>query len=88
MQSTAMAKKVDHNARARILKLQKYARGRNHVKLDEEKANAIRQDSRASSKIAQEYSVSKSLIARVKSGKAWKNLSAASNPWIGLMQIR
>lgn len=85
MQSSVMAKSVQHNAKARIMKLQKHARGRANVKLDEEKARAICNDDRPCMAISLDYGVSKSLIAKVKSGKAWKDLSAASNPWQGLL---
>lgn len=85
MQSSIMAKSVKHNAKARIIKLQNHARARANVKLDEEKARAIFNDERPCMAISIDYGVSKSLIAKVKSGKAWKNLSAENNPWQGLL---
>jgi hypothetical protein len=50
------------------------ARNREYCMLDEEKATAIRLDSRTASKIAQDYGVSKSTIIRVKANKAWRVL--------------
>lgn len=85
MQSSVMAKSVQHNAKSRIMKLQKLARSRPNVKLDEQKARAICNDERSCLAISIDYGVSKSLISKVKRGQGWKDLSAASNPWQGLL---
>ncbi len=85
MQSSIMAKSVQHNAKSRIMKLQKLARSRPNVKLDEQKARAICNDERSCLAISIDYGVSKSLISKVKRGQGWKDLSAASNPWQGLL---
>jgi len=85
MQSSVMGKSVDHNAKSRIIKLQRFARTRSNVKLDEQRARAIFNDSRPCLAIALDYGVSKSLVAKVKSGKAWRNVSAINNPWQGLL---
>ena len=48
------------------------SRNRGYCKLDEVKAEAIRQDSRSSRAVAKEYEVVKSTVLRVKRGKTWK----------------
>lgn len=79
-----MAKSSDHQAILRRIKLMNAARKRSITKLTAEKARTIRLDSRSCSKIAKDYGVSKSLIAKVKRGEAWADIFEKSNPWAGL----
>lgn len=82
-----MAKAVEHKSASRIAKLQEAARKRDVCKVkDEATAQAIRMDPRSCSKTAAAFGISKSLAAKIKSGKAWKQVSATANPWGGLMR--
>lgn len=48
------------------------SRNREYAKITELTANEIRNDSRPSRKVAQEYGVSKSTILNIRNGKTWK----------------
>lgn len=81
-----MAHSVDHQHPARVAKLQTIARKRAVCKIDEATAQAIRVDPRSSAKVAAAYGISKSQASKIKAGLAWKQVSAAVNPWGGLMR--
>lgn len=49
-------------------------RGRGPRKLDDEKARTIKTSSESNSVLAERYGVDISLISRIKSGKAWRNV--------------
>jgi len=81
-----MAKNVDHAGARRVAKLQASARARGVTKVGgEAEAEAIRLDPRSCAAVAQEYGISKSLVSKIKRGDAWRPVSAAANPWAGLM---
>ncbi len=67
----------------RAAKIQAFKR-RTSAKLTQEQADAIRCSDRPSREEAKIYGVDKSLICRIRSGKAWVNLSA--NPFAGLLR--
>jgi hypothetical protein len=56
----------------------------NPLKLDAEKAAAIRADSRPSRQVAAEYGIDKSMVWKIKTGKAWVE---NTNPWAGLFAM-
>lgn len=76
---------VDHGAAQRVAKLQEVARAR-VGKLTEAGAEAIRLDDRPLVVVAADYGISKSLVSKVKTGRAWRQVSASVNPWGGLMR--
>tara|TARA_R110000868_G_scaffold272773_2_gene532011 strand:+ start:2765 stop:3277 length:513 start_codon:yes stop_codon:yes gene_type:complete len=80
-----MGKKVDQNALLRRLKLQKSSRNRAASKLTRELADQIFADPRPSRAIAVDFDISRATVSNIKSGKSWKNLSATTNPWVGLL---
>lgn len=80
-----MANQVDHQAAARIAKLQQKARARAVCKLDTNLAEAIRLDGLSSAQSALANGISKSQAAKIKAGTAWKQVTASANPWAGLM---
>lgn len=84
--SQHMAGLVNHQAPARIARMQQVARGRAVCKLDLDQVEAIRLDPRPVGAIGQAFGISKSQAARIKSGKAWKQVTASANPWGGLMR--
>ena len=65
----------------RRLKIQIHKRATN-AKLTQEKADEIRCSEGPSRLIAEKYGVNKSVVCRIRAGKAWVNLS---NPFAGLM---
>lgn len=77
------AQKVNHNALPRLVKLAKAAEKRRI--LSQEQVCSILIDQRPSREIANDFGVSKSLICRIKSGKAHKTVNAMNNPFWGLM---
>lgn len=79
-----MAKSANQGSITRKIKLMNAARKRSITKLNVEKVQAIHLDQRSCSKIAKDYGVSKSLIAKVKRGDAWADVFKKSNPWAGL----
>lgn len=79
-----MAKSANQGSITRKIKLMNAARKRSITKLNVEKVQAIHLDQRSCSKIAKDYGVSKSLIAKVKRGDAWADIFKKSNPWAGL----
>lgn len=81
---SVMAKSADTQAITRKIKLMNAARKRGVTKLDVEKVKAIHEDSRSCSKIAKDYGVSKSLIAKVKRGNAWADVFKINNPFAQL----
>jgi hypothetical protein len=83
---TAMAKKVNHLAIPRLIKLQKVSRARKASKLTRELADQIFADDRCNRRIADDYKISASMVSNIKLGKSWKNLSATTNPWVSLMR--
>jgi len=67
----------------RAVKIQIYKRAHN-AKLDESKAENIRASDLPSRELAQLYGVNKTLICKIRAGRAWVNLS--NNPFAGLMR--
>jgi len=65
----------------RRLKIQIYKRATN-AKLTQEMADEIRSSEGPSRVIAQKYGVNRSVVCRIRTGKAWVNLQ---NPFAGLM---
>lgn len=82
---TAIAGRVRHRHPVRVSKLQMAGRSRAGCKLNEAKAQAIRDDPRSCREIALELGVSKALVAKVKRNECWRPTSATVNPWIGLL---
>lgn len=83
--SQRMAAKVDMQAPARVLKLQKTARA-HRGKITEEIASAIFYSTTPAKEEAARYNIAKSLVCRIRRGESWRELSAANNPWVGLMR--
>lgn len=81
-----MGKKVDHQSPSRVAKLQEFGRQRAIAKLTQDKADAIRLDTRTGPEIAQEYGINRSLVSKIRRGLSWRPVSAAVNPWGGLMR--
>lgn len=67
----------------RAVKIQIYKRA-HHAKLDETKAAHIRNSDMPSREMAQLYGICKSLVCKIRAGRAWVNLS--NNPFAGLMR--
>jgi hypothetical protein len=68
----------------RIAKLVAW-RHANPIKLDMERARAIRADDRRSMEVAQDYGISRSMVCKIKSGKLWKD---TASPFSGLFDRR
>ena len=85
LHSKFMGENVNQNSITRRLKLQIKSRSRATTKLTRELADQIFIDPRPSRAIAKDFDVSRSMVTNIKSGKSWKNLSAAANPWAGLL---
>lgn len=81
---SAMAKAVDPRSITRKLNLMTAARKRSITKLSKEKVLAIHRDDRSYREIAADYGVSKSLVGKVKRGKAWEDIYKQINPFSGL----
>ena len=81
--SRMMANNVDHRSAIRIAKLQEAAKSRRVLTDDQVKTIFV--DERKCSEIASEFGVSKSLVARIKSGKSNSLALAKNNPFWGLM---
>jgi hypothetical protein len=79
-----IARKVDYQHPLRISKLQKAAESRRV--LSDENLNLIRLDTRSCAAIANDFGVSKSLIANIRRGKSRKVVNASINPFAGLMR--
>lgn len=84
--SQHMAGLVNQKSPTRIARMQQAARGRPGCKLDLTLVEAIRMDPRPVGAIGQAFGISKSQAARIKAGKAWKQVTASANPWGGLMR--
>lgn len=69
----------------RSIKIQAHKRATS-AKLTQEQADEIRVSTRPSREEAKIYGVDKTVICRIRAGKSWVNLSAASNPFAGLMR--
>lgn len=82
----AMGKKVNHRAPARIAKLQRSARERGLVKVNQDQINAILADQRSGPEIAKDHNITRSLVSKFKTGKRRRFVSAVDNPWAGLMR--
>lgn len=79
-----IASLVDHNHPIRIAKLQKSKR---HLRVVSDEGLAIiRSDSRKAEDVARELGVSKSLVKKIRRGDAYREVSAVSNPFAGLMR--
>ena len=85
LHARVMAKKVIQNALVRRTKLQISSRNRVASKLTREQADQIFVDPRPSRAIAADFNISRSMVSNIKLGKSWANLSAAINPWAGLL---
>ena len=85
LHAKVMGKKVNQNALIRRTKLQISSRNRPASKLTRELADQIYEDTRTSRAIAADFDISRSTVSNIKSGKSWVNLSAAINPWVGLL---
>jgi len=83
--SKFMGKIVNQSSVTRRLKLQINSRSRSTSKLTRELADQIFVDPRPSRAIAKDFEVSRSMVTNIKAGKSWVNLSAATNPWVGLL---
>lgn len=81
---TYMAKSMDHQSIQRKINLMNAARKRGLSKLTKEKVLAIHQDSRCYREIAADHGISKSLVGKVKRGKAWEDVYKQINPFSGL----
>lgn len=81
--ATMSAKMVNHNALPRLMKLAKAAEKRRI--LSQEQISSILIDQRPTREIADDFGVSKTLICRIKSGKAHKTVNAMNNPFWGLI---
>lgn len=79
-----MASKIDYDSPVRTAKLQKLAAGRK--KISDEGIHAARTDPRSCREVAEEFGVTKSLIARIRAGKAHRQVNAQSNFFAGLMR--
>lgn len=79
-----IASMVDHNHPIRIAKLQK-SKAHKRVVSDEGLA-IILNDNRKSEDVARELGVSKSLVKKIRRGEAYRQVSAAVNPFAGLMR--
>lgn len=75
------AAKVALKSPTRRLKIQLYKRA-TVAKLTQEQADEIRVSEGPSRVIAEKYGVNKSVVCRIRAGKAWVNLQ---NPFAGLM---
>ncbi len=80
----AMGKLIQHNHPVRIAKLQKAKASER--KLDATGLALVLTDPRRAQDVADELSVSKSLVTRIRRGEAYRQVSAASNPFAGLMR--
>lgn len=79
-----IAEKVWHQDPIRNAKIRM---ARSHARIFTEKqAQAIRLDPRPSREVAAEYGCSKDLVNKIRSGKSYKPLTAASNPFTGLIR--
>ena len=79
-----MAARVEHNHPIRIAKLQK-AKAHQRVVNDEGLA-IIRSSNRRAEDVARELGVSKSLVNKIRRGDAYREVSAISNPFAGLLR--
>ena len=82
-QHMAAMQKNSRKSLTRAAKIQIYKRA-NSAKLDANKADYIRNSDENSRALAAKFGVSKSVICKVRAGKAWVNL--AGNPFAGLMR--
>ena len=80
----SMAKKVNHNAPTRIIKLQKIAESRR--KLSDEQVQDIIVSEKTSRELGDMYGVSASTITKIKANKARRVMNASVNPFVGLMR--
>lgn len=78
-----MGKLVQHNHPVRVAKLQK-AKASERV-LDDNGLAVVLTDPRRAQDVADELRVSKSLVNRIRKGTAYRQVSAATNPFSGLM---
>lgn len=78
-----MGKLVQHNHPVRVAKLQK-AKASERV-LDDAGLAVVLGDPRRAQDVADELRVSKSLVNRIRKGTAYRPVSAATNPFSGLM---
>lgn len=79
-----IASMVDHNHPIRIAKLQK-AKAHQRV-VNDDGLVMIRTDDRKAEDVARELGVSKSLVKKIRRGEAYRQVSAVSNPFAGLMR--
>lgn len=79
-----MASKIDFDCPVRTAKLQRAAAGRR--KITDEGIAAALTDPRSCEAVAQDHGVHKSLIARIRRGKAHRQVNATINPFAGLMR--
>lgn len=82
--SRRMETYIDHNAPARVAKLQASAAKRR--KTTDEQDVAIRNDQRPAKEIAAEYGICVSLVFLIKSSRIHRVVNAANNPWSQLMR--
>jgi hypothetical protein len=80
----AMGKLIKHNHPVRIAKLQ--AAKAAERKIDAEGLALVLTDPRRAQDVADELSVSKSLVTRIRRGEAYRQVSASANPFAGLMR--
>lgn len=79
-----MAANVDYGNPLRIARLQQ---SKQHARrLDEEGVARIRCDARRAQDLADELGVSKSLVNAIRRGVSHRQVSAAANPFVGLMR--
>ena len=71
------------SGKARCAKIAKAKRAQAGTKLDMDQARSIRMSSETSRALAQRYGINRTLIQRIKAGRAWKDYT---NPFAGLMQ--
>jgi hypothetical protein len=79
----AMSKLINHNHPVRIAKLQK-AKASERV-LDDEGLAMVMTDPRRAQDVAEQLSVSKSLVNRIRRGTAYRQVNASMNPFSGLI---
>lgn len=80
----SISKLVEFNHPLRIAKLQK---AKAHVRVVSDEGLAIiRSDNRRAKDIADELGVSKTLVNKIRRGQAYRQVSAAVNPFAGLMR--
>jgi len=80
----SMGKLVQHNHPVRIAKLQKSKAAER--KIDASGLALVLTDPRRAQDVADELSVSKSLVTRIRRGECYRQVNATANPFAGLMR--